>query len=213
MHKPLFRIAVGSVAAVGGLIAASAMPAGAATAGRAETMARTTTDPTSCPASCSEDTPVTFTVGAVGVLSISVPTPTTPISLGGVSGTDGGTTGGGSLGNVAVSDTENSNPAEWTVSVNDSIFRNTAVSTDTIPASAATYTSGGVTVTLGSGSGATIKDDTTGGLGLTTSAQKAIEETGADGANAANWSPTVTITVPPGSIAGTYTGTITHSIS
>ena len=39
MHKPLFRIAVGSVAAVGGLLVASAMPAGAATSVRAETMA------------------------------------------------------------------------------------------------------------------------------------------------------------------------------
>ena len=39
MHRPLFLVTAGSVAAVGGLLVASAMPAGAATSVRAETTA------------------------------------------------------------------------------------------------------------------------------------------------------------------------------
>ena len=73
MHRQLFLIAAGSVAAAGGLLIATALPAGAATSVRAETMACTATGPERSPG-FSEDTPVTFTVTSIGVLAITVPT-------------------------------------------------------------------------------------------------------------------------------------------
>ena len=81
MHRPLFLVAAGSVAAVGGLLVASAMPAGAATAVRAETMAVALYAPVTSavyrdalsPRDCA-DTPVTFTVTSTGVLAITAPT-------------------------------------------------------------------------------------------------------------------------------------------
>ena len=86
MHRPLFLVTVSSVAAVGALVVASAMPAGAATSVRAETMATAPTCPTtgsstivngSAPATTGGDcanTTVTFTVTTTGVLAISAPT-------------------------------------------------------------------------------------------------------------------------------------------
>ncbi|MEV6995955.1 hypothetical protein AB0N87_43740 [Streptomyces sp. NPDC093228] len=37
--------------------------------------------------------------------------------------------------------------------------------------------------------------------------------TGVSGSNSATWNPTISITVPANSLAGTYTSTITHSVS
>jgi hypothetical protein len=36
--------------------------------------------------------------------------------------------------------------------------------------------------------------------------------TGVSPNNAANWNPTITVTISPGSLAGTYSTTITHSV-
>jgi len=212
MHRPLFLAAVGSVAAVGGLLVASAMPAGAATSVRAETMARTIGSPTTCTANCFEDTPVTFTVSTIGTLNMTVPTPASPgIDLGGASGDTGGTTSN-PLGTVTVTDTRDIDPADWTVTVSSTNFTNTTPGDggDVIDATAASYATGGVTASAGN-----ITDSTTGagGLALSTTAVPAVAEANDVGDNTATWDPTVTITVPALTITGTYDGTITHSIS
>jgi hypothetical protein len=210
MHKPLFRIAAGSVAAVGGLLIASAMPAGAATSVRAETMAQTVNGPGG-----TEGTPVTFTVTSTGTLNITVPSG--PVFLG--SGGVGTIIGPTPLGPVTVTDYRATNPSNWTATVSSTDFTNTT-SADTILAGAATYTTGtdgadttdllgGLPLPLAAG----IVNNASGGLVLTTAAQDVVTENAADGANGATWTPSIALAVPAGAVVGIYDGTITHSVS
>ena len=219
MHKPLFRIAAGSVAAVGGLIVASAMPAGAATSVRAETMAQTQTGP-----GPSEGTPVTFTVTTIGTLNVTVPSG--PVTIGG-SGGAVGTTISAPLGPVTVTDYRATDPSDWTATVSSSNFTSTPLGlggpTDTIPADAATYlipsiTADDGTATPGSaGSGLPLASGITNiaatGITFNGAAQDVVTEFGADGDNAAAWDPIISVNVPALAVAGTYDGTITHSVS
>ena len=41
----------------------------------------------------------------------------------------------------------------------------------------------------------------------------AFSLTGGSGVNSASWNPTLNVSVPPTVVAGTYTATITHSVS
>ena len=206
MHKPLFLITAGSVAAVGALVVASALPAGAATSVRAETMALT------APAA---DTPVTFTLTTTGVLAITAPTATVDLGSG-VSHNVGSVIGlPRNFGAVAVTDNRALDPADWTATVSSTDFTNSVTPADVIPATDATYTAGAITVDLGSGLPLStgIVDDTGTGLGLTNGAQDVVTETGFDGDNAATWTPTIAVAVPAGAVVGIYDGTVTHSVS
>ena len=146
MHRPLFLITAGSVAAVGGLLVASAMPAGAATSVRAETMART--------APC---TPVYRSPGGLRRHHGDVhghdnrSARHNRAGLHQAFGTDvavGGTLGSaGDFGPVTVTDKRALNPAGWTATVSSTDFVNTAVPADTIPAGDATYVTGAVAQT------------------------------------------------------------------
>jgi hypothetical protein len=201
MHKPLFRIAVGSVAAVGGLLVASAMPAGAATSVRAETMARTSGSPTGT-------TPVTFTVSTTGTLNITVPAGPVSLGTGPVSSTIGPT----ALGAVTVTDYRATNPSNWTASVSSTLFTNGTG--DTIPVSAASYLISSVVadtvsnLPLATG----IVNSAASAIPLATTPTTVVTETLADGDNAATWNPTIAIAVPALAVTGNYTGTITHSV-
>ena len=139
MHRPLFVITAGSVAACGALIFASALPAAAATAGRAETMALYQNGP-----GTSEDTPVTFAVTTNGTLNVTVPSAI--LDLG--SGLVGATLGPAALGPVTVTDYRATDPSNWTALVSSSDFVNQTIgdSGDTIPADAATYLIPAITV-------------------------------------------------------------------
>jgi hypothetical protein len=218
MHKPLFRIAAGSVAAVGGLLVASAMPAGAATAARAETTAFTV-NPTNGPG-FSENTPVTFTVSSTGTLNVTVPSG--PVDLG--TGAVGTIIGPTSLGNVTVTDLRATNPSDWTATVSSTDFTSTPVlggPTDTIVAADATYLipsvvadtllNGGVGSGLPLATG--INNNASTGFTLSGTPQPVATETGADGDNAATWDPTIAIAVPALAVQGVYAGTITHSFT
>jgi len=200
MHKPLFLATVGSVAAVGALLTASAMPAGAATSVRAETMAR---DCTGNP--CSDSTIVTFSVTTSGTLSMTVPASTVAL---GTSAAPGGTAGG-LLGTVSVADNRDIDSASWTVSVADTDFiTGTGTGNSLIPAAAASYTVGALAVVNG-----TAVVASTGAIPLSTTAVPVVSETLYNGINDASWDPTIGIVVPSTAVAGTYTGTITHSLT
>jgi len=207
MHKPLFRIAVGSVAAVGGLIAASALPAGAATAVRAETMALTVIPPAI--------TPVTFTLTTTGVLAITAPTATVDLGSNSTTTNLPGTTIGytGNFGPVTVTDMRASAAATWTASVSSTAFTNTSGSAYIIPVGAASYAVGTIAAATGLTTGAT--DVTTAKpLPLTGIAQPVVSQVAAfDGDNGATWTPTIDILVPALATVGIYTGTVTHSVA
>jgi hypothetical protein len=206
MHKPLFLATVGSVAAVGGLLIASALPAGAATSVQAETTAFTTC--TAGSITCG-DTTTTFTITSTGTLSITVPL---TASLGsGVIGQAGAVGTTDDFGAVTVTDNRAISPADWTATVSSTDFTNgNGVSADTIPASDATYTAGTVT-DINNLAAAT--SAFAAGTTLANSTQDVVVETGADGVNSSTWTPTITVALPPNTVVGTYTGTVEHSVT
>ena len=137
MHKPLFLITAGSVAAVGALVVASAMPAGAATSVRAETMARIQPAPGPDP---SAYTSVTFTITTTGNLAISAPT--TLQHLDGDSTTNaGGTIGAAGISNfgaVTVTDGRDDAASTWTATVASTDFTTPGTAGNVIPVDDAT---------------------------------------------------------------------------
>ena len=211
MHRPLFLATVGSVAAVGGLIAASALPAGAATAVRAETMAICTG--VNVGAVDCADTTVTFTVTSNGTLSITAPA---SLALGEatVTGTTGDLLTRPFATPVTVTDNRASATDAWTASVSSTAFKTAAgTANETIPASAVLYTTGTVTAATVGGSAAPATGADTPGLRLSGTPQPAVTQVSYDGDNGASWTPTLALTVPAGAVVGAYTGTVTHSVA
>jgi hypothetical protein len=211
MHRPLFLITAGGVAACGALIFATALPAAAATSGRAETAAPAVacTPPTG--GGCA-DTPVTFSVTTTGVLGITAPTATVDLGSG-VAGDAGATIGSpGNFGLVTVTDNRGLNPASWTATVSCTAFKNSVTSTDVIPVTAATYLTGDIAA--GPTLPTTATSDTgVAGITLSGGAQDVVTETGFDGDNAATWTPEIDVAIPAGAVVGDYDGIVTHSVS
>jgi hypothetical protein len=209
MHRPLFLIATGSVAA-GALIIATALPAAAAASGRAERAAPAA--PAAGPGS-SEGTPVTFEVTTTGTLGVTVPTG--PVDLG--TGAVGTTIGSiGDLGAVTVTDNRAVNPASWTVTVYSTNFVNSVTAADVIPVGDATYLTGPVTATPGQSLGSTavsVNGTTAIALRNGPTGQSVVTETGFDGDNSTQWTPEIDLAVPATAVFGTYDATITHSVS
>ncbi len=217
MRRPLFLITASSVAAAGALVVASAMPAGAATAVLAANVIQ---DP---PVACTPptggacaDTPVTFSLTTIGVLAITAPTAT--VDLGGGSAHDVGSVIGAprNFGAVAVTDNRALDPADWTATVSSTDFVNSVTPADVIPAGEATYTDGTIGADIDSGLPLStgIADDTTPTpVTLSGSPQDVVTETGADGDNAATWSPTLTVAVPATAVVGDYSAVVTHSVT
>lgn len=154
-------------------------------------------------ASTSGDTPATFTLTA-GSLAISVPT--TSVDLGSVP--TGSVTLSGQLGSVTVTDTRGNAVATWTATVTATAFTTGGgTANETVAASNLAYSSGLPTAT--SGVGAFVP----GVVATLASGGTAAAWTGGVGTNSATWNPTLTVTLPPGAVAGTYSGTITHSVA
>jgi hypothetical protein len=126
---------------------------------------------------------------------------------------DPGTTASGELGAVTVTDTRAALTATWTATVSATSFTTGGgTPAETIPASAVTYWSGPATATIGVGTfipGQPNADDAT---SLTESAT-AFTLTEGTGNNSATWDPTLVVSVPSSGVAGTYTGTVTHSVA
>jgi hypothetical protein len=210
MHRSLFLIAAASVAASGALIIATALPAAAATSGRAESVAPAAS--ADGPGS-SEGSLVTFEVTTSGTLGVTVPTG--PVDLG--TGAVGTTIGSiGDLGDVTVTDNRALDPASWTATVYATNFVNSTTPADIIPVTDATYLTGPVTATPDQplGSTAVSTNGTTPlTLHLGPTGQTVVTETGFDGDNSTQWTPQIDLAVPATAVLGTYDATITHSVS
>lgn len=159
-------------------------------------------------AATSGGTTTTFTVAATGTgLAITV-----PVSAGLGTGAPGGTITA-QLGGVTVTDSRAIDPAAWTASVTSTDF--TIPSTaDTIPAGDVAYWSGPATATVGSGTFTPGQPTTAQRTALSsTTPLTAMSLTGGAGSNSATWDPTLVVSIPAAAVAGTYSGTVTHSVA
>jgi hypothetical protein len=146
--------------------------------------------------SADPSTTVTFTVTS-GALTLSVPV---SASLG--SGAPG-TVISAPIGPCTVTDNRALVSASWTVTAAGTDF---ASGGSTIAATAATYTPGTVTTT------GTITVTPT-NITLSNSPQTVLTGSGGVGDNTASWNPAVSVSVPASAVGGTYTGTLTQSVS
>ena len=137
-----------------------------------------------------------------GVLSIDVPA---SADLGAAA--PGGTVRAG-LGVVQVTD-DRAGLAGWTVTVSSTDFTTGGgTAAETIPVHDVLDLINGFASTTGS---ATFTR--TPATGLSTSAQAVVTATGVHGDNSVRWNPVVQVSVPGGAVPGTYSATITHSVS
>lgn len=148
------------------------------------------------------DTTTTFALTA-GSLSISAPA---AVSLGSVAA--GALTVSGSLGSVTVTDDRGSLTASWTATATASDFTTGgATAAETVLKANVAYAPGSLTAS----------SPPAGVFVPTSLASMAAAGTVCTGAaignNSASWNPTLTIGLAGKSIVGTYTGTITHSVS
>ncbi len=146
------------------------------------------------------------TVRPAGFLSISVPSAATlPAAAPG-----GATTG--QLGRVTVTDNRALGSASWTATVTGTAFTAGSGGAEKIPTGQVTYWSGPATASSGSGT-FTPGQPTAARAQTLSSSRVAFSLTGGSGVNSASWNPTLSVTVQPAVVAGTYTATITHSVS
>jgi hypothetical protein len=112
-----------------------------------------------------------------------------------------------------VTDTRGALLGAWTTSVSSTDFTTGgATSNETIVKASADYWSGAATSTTGVGTFTpgqllAANKQTLG------SSRTAFSATVVVGNNTAAWNPTVIINVPSAAVAGTYSGTITHSVA
>jgi hypothetical protein len=146
-------------------------------------------------------TPVTVEVGG-GALGISAPDGL--VDLGSVPASTGAQTVQSHLGVVTVTD-DRAGTAGWVATAEAPDF----TGPQTISTSAAglvTYNPGDVTVTGTATVAATFENQLYPAGPVETA-------TGVNGNNTAAWNPTITVTIPADALAGTYSTTITHSVS
>lgn len=150
---------------------------------------------------------VTFTLTA-GLLTVSDPADT---SLGSV-GT-GTATISNSLGSTTVSDNRGALLGTWTASVSSTDFTTgLATADETIGKALVDYYSGAATAS--SGTAVRVPGQATALLAEDMSAARtAFSATGVVGNNSTTWAPTVVVNIPSDAVAGTYSGTVTHSVT
>jgi hypothetical protein len=153
------------------------------------------------------DTTTTFTLAA-GSLSISAPASK---DLG--TGSTGAGTLSAQLGAVTVTDTRGALLGTWTASVSSTDFTTGgATANETVAKGQVTYWSG--TATASSGTAVFTPGQATSGNAQALSASRTAYSAAAIvGNNSATWNPTLTVNVPAAAVAGTYSGTITHSVA
>jgi alpha-tubulin suppressor-like RCC1 family protein len=147
------------------------------------------------------------TVEPAGFLSISVP------SAAALPAAAPGTTASAALGTVTVTDNRALGSASWTATVTGTAFiTGSGTAQQTIPLTQVTYWSGPATATSGSGTFIPGQPAAANAVNLTVP-RVAFSLTGGSGVNSASWNPTLPVQVPAAAIAGTYTATITESVS
>jgi hypothetical protein len=154
------------------------------------------------------DTVVTFDIEA-GTLDIVAP------AAADIGGGAPGTDITGTIGPVTVTDSRASADASWEVTVTSTNFTTgTGTPSEVILATEVEYWSGPATATTGDGT-------FTPGQPTAADAEPldnvlpviAFTHTGGTGNNTATWNPTLIVHAPLDSEAGTYTGTVTHSVA
>ena len=154
------------------------------------------------------DTTTTFTLTA-GVLAITVPASK---SLGSVA-TGTARTTAAQLGTVSVADGRGALLGSWTTSVTSTDFTTgAATANETIAKANAEYWSGAATSNTGVGT-FTPGQLLAANFETLASSRTAFAATVVVGNNTAAWNPTVTVNIPAASVAGIYSGTITHSVA
>ena len=148
-----------------------------------------------------DSTEATLTVTG-GTLDITVDT--TRRNLGTTVGTGKGSTLSGQLGRVVVTDRRGApEGSSWVASVSSTPF--TTEGGPAIPASHVAYTAGRIakqgTATYTANDPDHLQRPT-----------PAVTATDVSGNNTAAWTPTLSVSIPGGVTAGTYTATITHSV-
>jgi uncharacterized repeat protein (TIGR01451 family) len=167
----------------------------------ANTVSSATPGSTCPPGSSDPRCSATVTV-VTGVLSISAPA---TADLGAAA--PGGTASAG-LGIVRVTDNR-AGLAGWTATVSSTDFiTGGGTAAETIPVHDVLYLINGFASTTGS---ATFTR--TPMTGLSTAAQAVVTATNVHGDNSVTWNPVIRVSVPSGAVAGTYSATITHSVS
>lgn len=152
-------------------------------------------------------TDVTFTLAA-GSLTISQPTATATLTGGQLSLL--GSTVAGALGQTVVSDNRGG-VTGWSSGIAGSALTN---GTTTIPAGQAkAFVPGAVAVTGTAVTTAGTYLDAATGLALTTGGQPLVTATAVVGVNTATFTPSISVAVPGDATAGTYTGTVTQTVS
>jgi hypothetical protein len=146
-------------------------------------------------------TPVTAEVSG-GALAITVPAG--PVDLGTVAASINAQTVSSPLGLVTVTDNRGGT-AGWVATAGANDFTG-PMNISTSAAGSVTYASGTATVT----GVATVTPTDQDHLYPPSTVQTA---TGVNGVNTAAWNPTITVTIPGGTQTGTYSTTITHSVS
>jgi len=117
-------------------------------------------------------------------------------------------TAGGSLGTVTVNDRRADYNGAWTASVTSSDFSNSDVpQAAPIPQADLTYTPGDPTAHSGN---ATFTAGDPGTLDNSVTAYSTSDEIGVA---LVSWDPSITLALPSDVVAGTYGGTITHSVA
>jgi hypothetical protein len=150
------------------------------------------------------DVDATVTVTA-GELTIAVPT---AADLGsGAPGTDLTA----QLGTVTVLDERGDLSSTWVATVAASDFTTDGADA-TIPADTIVYWSGPATQTVGAGAFVPGQLTSADAVRLDLARIAFTRPTGGR-ANSASWNPTLSVHLPLSAVAGTYTGTVTHSVS
>ncbi|WP_329080288.1 hypothetical protein [Streptosporangium sp. NBC_01469] len=148
-----------------------------------------------------DDTTVTFSITTEG-LTINAPG---SVSLGSVGA--GTASIAGPIGPVTVTDLRATLNGSWTATVTGTDFvTGGGTAAETIDNINVSYSPGQATSTTGTGT------FTPGPGGIINVPRVAFTGTALIGNNTATWNPTLTVTIPPASVGGTYTGTVTHSV-
>ncbi|HUQ62128.1 MAG TPA: hypothetical protein VM121_00050 [Acidimicrobiales bacterium] len=153
----------------------------------------------------SGSTIATFAITA-GSLNIVVPASTVALGTGTIN--TGAPSASATLGSVSVTDTRGALVGNWSTGVSSTNFvTGTSTANETVAAASIAYSAGAATATTGTGVFAPLVIPA-----LATSAAPGATYAGV-GNNSATWNPTLTFTLGAQQVAGTYTGTVTHSVA
>lgn len=163
---------------------------------------------------CSQDTTVTFTLSSSNTFQIAQASNAATLTAAGAL-TATGTTVSGNLPATTVTDGRAQLAGAWTVSISSTAFSDGVAGDPTIPASVASASTN-LNLVAANNTAAT-----TGGTALVAytpvaslaAASPLVAATLVQGVAVTSYTPAMSIAVPPTAVAGTYTGTVTQTLS